>query len=1371
MCNVSRRNNFSWKMLLLGIFLPVISIQSVYAQPLYPPAIKGIVTDENQNPVEGAKVIVLNYDNPSEIISSYFTNYDGSFKLESLPFNIEKYLLWIDPKLSNLSGYPPQYWDQNTNSLEPPQRPIQLYDYTIFSVQIKLSTNPPDISEPPDTYFAAIEGQLNNESGVEFPNVKVAALEPQSLTPVDSTMSNQYGGFVLFNIPPDCPHILAFIPPTNTGYPPQFYAQTGMTSANPSHTIIGQEFNTLHVASIQLSQNPDTVNDTTSDATVRITLLDSLNNPVYTNGYLSLSSDQGPSFGINMYADSIVYPVVFHSVPQGNYVVFIECDTYPEQYYYPGGNTINPFYYFNVFEYDTLDFNISLTDNPTDTNARPNISGSVKNSSGTPISNANVYALDLFNSSWDPWINASDIQAPYTACTDGNGCYKLYNVQPGEYALIAQKDIENYVTVFYRDALWLNDAEMISIQNPSDSRNADFFLRPGTTVSGFVKIGQNKGVENIRVNLWRDHESGSFSTFYYETNMDADGKFVFRGIPEGMWHAEIMDENGIYYRADNNYEEIVTSQGNPFVQLQKEIIIKAGGLLHGKYTLPGSDTIYHHDLGIVFLYPEDTSIINDSLNYQWEYMHIQLMTTDTPGVYRTSPIPEGNWRMVISPNPMYDMMTFPPEDYKPYLKWAYIDNASSIENTKIFTIAPHQLKEYEIRFDEGGYILRGYINSDSSDLLGFDTLTGEQGKPFTVQAYIKENDHYIKIAESNWGNNNTFIIPGLIDGEQYYLRTWAENYPDQWWISPDSSTCKRENASPYTFSTSNFIPLRIFLMAKPEGWNDWSDEGPSALKNITIKPVAFSAFLLKWDRSPQTDKVVSYKIFRITNPREDMFYVNNDNYWEPYDMDSIMALIDSFIVSDTFFVDTGVDYNATYMYAVAAIDIEGHEGHIELSGNKPITSFFHKISYSAFNIQTEVKPESWHMVGICGLDSLKPQSAEKTTIEVLEMYQWDETADSTKLYSHYVPINSLYPTQGAWIYSSEIIPLLMTESSFDILETKKDAITVSLNKGWSQISSPFPYKVSPSWLMQDHVAWEWVSEENKYVEATALKPWKAYWVESDETKTLPVPPKYSTAMTRGVLSKLSRNAQWELTISLIGENSSDPDNFIGTLPADQLKSLKNTSLEPPPAFDFPHLYFVNGSEKLSKHYVFSSVIPTNKLEWKAGISPSDEAMSITVNGIATIPEELSLFWVDNSGIINLRKNNTVSISAHSETTYGYIVATTNPDDIGLYSGKLVLSPNFPNPFRGYTTIEFHIPYFWGKDGSSTNSDRQKVSLNIYNLAGQLVSTVFSGNAKAGHHRKVWNGKSNSGRTAPSGIYIARLKIGDHTKTMRMFKVR
>jgi len=346
----------------------------------------------------------------------------------------------------------------------------------------------------------------------------------------------------------------------------------------------------------------------------------------------------------------------------------------------------------------------------------------------------------------------------------------------------------------------------------------------------------------------------------------------------------------------------------------------------------------------------------------------------------------------------------------------------------------------------------------------------------------------------------------------------------------------------------------------------------------------------------------------------------------------------------------------------------------------------------------------------------------------------------------------------------------MSENAFQDLVIKKDAISIRVNQGWNQISSPFPYGVAPPWLDSSYTAWEWIAGENKYIEAKTIKPWKAYWIKSDSTKFLPVSHLPAIA-TKRKPSRLRRSIGWELTVSLTGEESSDPDNFIGTLPKEFSKTIKNTSAEPPQAFGYPHLYFVNGQEKCAKLYAYSSAIPAKKIEWKVGISPSDQAMKITVHNLSSLPPEVGVFWLDNSKMVNLREINTIAVEARGETQYGYIIATANPADIALYTGKFMLRPNYPNPFRRSTTLEFTVPYLWNKDGSKAEGDRQKISLNIYNISGRLVATVFSGYAKVGHHRKVWNGKSNSGRFLTSGLYIARLTGKDFSKSIKMFKVK
>lgn len=79
-----------------------------------------------------------------------------------------------------------------------------------------------------------------------------------------------------------------------------------------------------------------------------------------------------------------------------------------------------------------------------------------------------------------------------------------------------------------------------------------------------------------------------------------------------------------------------------------------------------------------------------------------------------------------------------------------------------------------------------------------------------------------------------------------------------------------------------------------------------------------------------------------------------------------------------------------------------------------------------------------------------------------------------------------------------------------------------------------------------------------------------------------------------------------------------------------------------------------------------------------------------------------------------------------------------PDDF-------VLVPAYPNPFNSSIKIPFGLPA------------ASSVSLQIYNIKGQLVRNLFSGRLTAGYHTKIWNGKNELGTDIASGVYIVVFK--------------
>jgi photosystem II stability/assembly factor-like uncharacterized protein len=87
--------------------------------------------------------------------------------------------------------------------------------------------------------------------------------------------------------------------------------------------------------------------------------------------------------------------------------------------------------------------------------------------------------------------------------------------------------------------------------------------------------------------------------------------------------------------------------------------------------------------------------------------------------------------------------------------------------------------------------------------------------------------------------------------------------------------------------------------------------------------------------------------------------------------------------------------------------------------------------------------------------------------------------------------------------------------------------------------------------------------------------------------------------------------------------------------------------------------------------------------------------------------------------------------------------TLTPQEVALFN-------NYPNPFNSSTTIRFKLP----KSGF--------VTLKVYNLLGEEIETLISGQKSAGEHQVKWNAEGLS-----TGIYFYRLQAGESTETKKL----
>jgi hypothetical protein len=85
----------------------------------------------------------------------------------------------------------------------------------------------------------------------------------------------------------------------------------------------------------------------------------------------------------------------------------------------------------------------------------------------------------------------------------------------------------------------------------------------------------------------------------------------------------------------------------------------------------------------------------------------------------------------------------------------------------------------------------------------------------------------------------------------------------------------------------------------------------------------------------------------------------------------------------------------------------------------------------------------------------------------------------------------------------------------------------------------------------------------------------------------------------------------------------------------------------------------------------------------------------------------------------------------------------------------VLFQNYPNPFNPVTTVKFQVPQ---------TSD---VTVDIYNMLGQKIRTLFSSQVQRGNYSVQWDGTNDAGVKMSSGTYIYRMTAGSFVQSKKM----
>jgi len=133
-------------------------------------------------------------------------------------------------------------------------------------------------------------------------------------------------------------------------------------------------------------------------------------------------------------------------------------------------------------------------------------------------------------------------------------------------------------------------------------------------------------------------------------------------------------------------------------------------------------------------------------------------------------------------------------------------------------------------------------------------------------------------------------------------------------------------------------------------------------------------------------------------------------------------------------------------------------------------------------------------------------------------------------------------------------------------------------------------------------------------------------------------------------------------------------------------------------------------------------------------------------------------------------------SVEPETTYWYKLSDVDFNGIRTFHDPISvevpkapeiptvykLHSNYPNPFNPTTTLRFDIP---------GGAERVDGKLVIYNSLGQEIKTLVQDKFSPGSYEVQWDGRTDFGNSAPSGIYFVVFRTDRFSQTGKLLLLK
>ena len=406
---------------------------------------------------------------------------------------------------------------------------------------------------------------------------------------------------------------------------------------------------------------------------------------------------------------------------------------------------------------------------------------------------------------------------------------------------------------------------------------------------------------------------------------------------------------------------------------------------------------------------------------------------------------------------------------------------------------------------------------------------------------------------------------------------------------------------------------------------------------------------------------------------------------------------------------------------------------------------------------SDYKPDEYRLVGLPGgNDEMIANIFSGKQGEDWQVF-WDNGEDSDYMIEYNGDnIFRQIPGRAFWMLNKG--PLNINQQNKQAAGLNNDGeVEVSIHPGWNLITNPFNEPIS--WIkikaVNSIVANRPLYAFNENWDDTNLimMPFAGYYFDNQnpDRTILRIPFDPVTVS----IPKLTEESEYNWKVNIAAKTDQFTDD-IAYFAVHENASRTKDEFEyrrPRAVGDILSVYFDRPDWEAPAGTFNCDIRPPVKdiEEWPFKVLiPDMNSANISFIGIEDIPEEFSVYLVNDSKRIYYDLRNDPSIQYTPETKLTNFTVIVGKET--LVQNRLEesiprefdLGRNFPNPFNPSTTIPFALP-----------TDAH-VTIKIYNILGEEVCTLLSKDLETGRHYTSWNGKDRNGNSVTSGVYIYQM---------------